>query len=778
MLDIQEFADQVGIARTYKDVMGRQVTISPEARLAALGAMGYPVQDMDMLMAYLEREQLQEFTRVTEPVQVLTAGDKWYTLLRTPASLSENAVLSWRIEFEKPDAAVAASAAITISPVKDGELAKERAVLPDADCFAADGSGCGDTVMLSDVEIAWYKTVQGTEYDARRLYLPAGLPLGYHQLHIKITDGQQIIEPAPMLLIVTPDRCYIPEKMQQGEKVWGISTQLYSLRSRHNWGIGDFHDLKNLLRSVARQGGQFVGLNPLHAGYPANPDPDMVSPYSPSSRLWLNIIYIRVEDIPEYASCKQAVSLVNSKAFQQKLRALREREYVDYRQVIELKLQVLRLIFDTQRVDDKRSIRGRKFMSFVEQGGSSLLNMATYDALQSYLYARGVNAWGFEQFPREYRQASSPFMDEWRSRNKAEVLFYSYLQFIAQEQLEDAYAAARKEGMLLGTYRDLAVGVGPGSCDVWSDDSGVYRKQASVGAPPDPLGPLGQSWGLSPMDPHRLKLTAYRDVIALYQANMRSCGALRIDHAAGLARFWWVPPEKNPLDGAYVQSNLHDMLGIIALESVRNKCLIIAEDLGTIPDELRVALKKYGTYSYKIFFGERAGDGGFIAPQDYAEQAMSALTTHDMPTLKGWWEDLDLTLGQKLGIYTAQIAADLKRDRANARQRILDSLHGLGSAGDNVPRNAADIPQMTPALASALQVHMCRGSCALYSAQLEDFIGVEKPVNVPGTFREYPNWRRKLTLNLDDIFARPAVCRMTQAMTRARADASAIRSKR
>lgn len=735
MIDIQEFADKVGIARSYQSVTGETVQISEQARLAALGAMGLPIHDPVKLADYVARSEEQYFTRMLDPVLVADAGARSFTLLRTPAALSEEAKLKLTLTLE-------------------------------------DGTVIKDENPLYEAEIADYKTVAGVEYDLRRIFLPSDLPLGYHHLEAEISDGSTQLKAEPLTLIVAPTRCYVPEVMQQGRKVWGLSVQLYAVRSKRNWGVGDFADLKDLLKYSARRGASFVGLNPLHAGYPANPDPDMVSPYSPSSRIWLNIIYISVEDLPEYVSCYKAVELVNSPSFQQKLRALREREFVDYRQVLELKLQVLRVIFEEMTLDDRRSLRGRKFIEFMEKGGQSLLNMAAYDALQASLYAQGINAWGFDSFPKEYRQADSPFVAVWRQEHEAEIRFYCYLQFAAQEQLQEAFAEAKKRGMLLGTYRDLAVGVSPGSCDVWSDSCGVYRRAASLGAPPDPLGPNGQSWGLAPMDPYRMREQAYQPLIEMYRANMRSCGALRIDHAAGLARYWWVPPENHPTNGAYVQNNMHDVLGIIALESVRSQCLIIAEDLGTIPQELRDALKKYGMYSYKLFFGERAYDGGFIAPQDYEPQAMAAVTTHDMPTLYGWWKNLDLTLGEKFGIYTSITAARLAAERRTAKQRMLDSLHGLLSAGPEVPRFADDIPEMTPALVKAIEVHMCRGSCALYSAQLEDFIGVEKPVNIPGTFREYPNWRRKLTMNLDEIFSRSEIIELTDAMTAARESAS------
>lgn len=734
MIDIQEFADRLGVGRRYTDVVGKEVEISLQSRIAALGAMGYPIHDAEKLEQAALQEEREYYERILDPVQVIRDGDPHTIYIRTRADLSEDAKISWTLTFE------------------DGKVLEE-------------------TVPLYEIEIASYCTVQDVEYDTRRFFLPHELVWGYHSFKVKIVDGARHYE-ALMSLIKTPLTCYVPQEMLEGLKVWGVSVQLYALRSKNNWGVGDFHDLKDLLRAIARHGGHFVGLNPLHAGYPANPDPDMVSPYSPSSRQWHNIIYIRVEDIPEYATCEKASSLVSSKAFQQKLKALRDREFVDYRTVLELKLQVLRTLFDSLRLDDRRSHRGRKFLDFIEEGGESLLCMATYDALQASLYAKGKNAWGWTEFPKEYQQSGSPFVQSWRKEHLDDVRFYCYLQFIAQEQLEDAYEVAVKEKMLIGTYRDLAVGVAPGSCDVWADEKEIYRRKASVGAPPDPLGPLGQSWGLSPMDPKRLKEVAYKPLIDLYRSNMRSCGALRIDHAAGLSRLWWVPPENNPTDGAYVTYPMHDLLGIIALESQRNKCVVIAEDLGTIPNELRVALKEARTFSYKLFFGERAADGGYIAPQDYEPQAMSALTTHDMATLVGWWGDLDLSLGVKLGVYTETDAGRIGADRAICKQRILDSLHGLLSVGPEVPAFAQEIKNMTPQLQQGLQVHMCRGSCALFSSQLEDWIGVEKPVNIPGTFREYPNWRRKLTANVDEIFSLPYVIKLTAAMSDARKMAS------
>lgn len=737
MIDLENFADRMGIARDYVDCTGKPTIISSDARMATLQAMGYDLSDNAALEERALKEELLPYQEILDPVCVIREGERPFIYMRTPENLSEAAQLTWNLVLE-------------------------------------DGTEYCDTVPLEEIEIADYITVQDRTYDIRRIILPdvlprkLTLPWGYHTFSVQIKDGVTVKDSIKQSLIATPLRCYVPDEMKSGKKLWGASIQLYSIRSRHNWGVGDFHDLKSVLKMVHDRGGHFVGLNPLHAGYPANPDPDMVSPYSPSSRRWLNIIYIAVNDIPEYINNKAARDLVESPAFAKKLQALRDREFVDYRAVLELKLKVLEMIFDSSRMLDKRTSRGKKFVDFMEQGGESLLNMATYDALQRELYSQGENAWGWRKFPKEYQDCNSTFVSLWREKHQEQVYFYCYLQFIAAEQLEEAYASAKESGMILGTYRDLAVGVSEGSCDVWADTDNIYRGAAEVGAPPDPLGPLGQSWGLAPMEPHALRRSRYRQLISLYQANMKSCGALRIDHAAGLYRFWWVAQDHKPTDGAYVYNNMHDWLGILALESQRNKCLIIAEDLGTIPMELRVALKEVGAYSYKLFFGERAADGGFIAPQDYEPQALSALTTHDMATLVGWWSHYDIELSNKLGIFTDEIAQRISQDRMEAKQRILDSLHGLGSAGDDVPRRAHEIDEMTEALIVALEKHMCRGSCAMFSSQIEDWIGVLKPVNVPGTFREYPNWRRKLTVNIEDIEKDSFVRYLTNAMTEAR----------
>jgi len=320
----------------------------------------------------------------------------------------------------------------------------------------------------------------------------------------------------------------------------------------------------------------------------------------------------------------------------------------------------------------------------------------------------------------------------------------------------------------LGLYRDLAVGVGKSSSEIWANHD-LYCENVSIGAPPDVLGPLGQSWGLPPLSPDQLYKARYQPFIELLQSNMSHCGALRIDHVMALLRLWWVPEGSTADGGAYIYYNIYDMLNILALESIRNECLVIGEDLGTVPDGMDVLLKEAGVYSYKVYFFEQAPDGGFISPSHYIEQAMATLSTHDMPTIKGYWHCEDLYLGRTLGLYPDdEVFNRLLQDRIESKQQILNSLHGHKSIPDELYQDA-NTTGMDKGLNFALQKHLATGSASLLSLQLEDFLEMDQPVNVPGTSDEYRNWQRKLSQNIDTIFADTDIQCLLKELTEARA---------
>ncbi|MFQ2292577.1 4-alpha-glucanotransferase [Aeromonas enteropelogenes] len=724
---IEQLAAAKGIASEYVDAWGQPAQVSEESKAAMLGAMGYRVDDEAALTEQLEQEHRQHWLRALDPVMVVRTGEPVTLEVRLPIEFVNDA-LTWQLQQEQ--GAVLSGQFIPI----EGEL----------------------------VGVAEFEEM---ECQAYRVTLAMTPELGYHQL-VLLEEGND--EPlATMRLIVAPKACYKQPPIANGRKVWGPSVQLYCLRSRHNWGIGDFSDLGQLVEKAAAWGAHFVGLNPIHALYPANPE--SASPYSPSSRRWLNVAYIDVETVPEFQGNERLKAEVASPAFQQRLTELRAKENVDYTGVIETKIAMLRQVFDQAKLSAERQAA---FDSFVAAGGDSLQQQATFDALQAYFYAKGENAWGWPVWPEAFRDYHNPAVAAWASEHQQDVAFYLYLQFLADEQLALADARAKAAGMVMGIYRDLAVGVSEGSTEIWANQD-LYCPKASVGAPPDILGPLGQNWGLPPMNPNQLFEAAYQPMVDLFRANMRSCGALRIDHVMALLRLWWVPPGESAAKGAYIYYPVNDLLGILALESHRNQCLLIGEDLGTVPEGIDVTLKENGVHSYKVFFFERSKeDGGFISPAHYAEQAMSALTTHDMPTLKGFWHCDDLALGRELGLYPDEdVLKTLYADRHQAKQRILDSLHAHKVISDNISRDVNWVGMNTE-LNHGLQIHMSRGSCALFSTQLEDWLEMDKPVNVPGTSYEYPNWRRKLSADLEDIFANEALKALAGQMSRARDEAS------
>lgn len=724
---IEQIAFARGIASDYIDAAGKPVTIAKEYKIECLKALGYNVDDEAALASQFASEQDELFKSGSEPVFVAVEKESIKLILRLTQNESNNKI-SYEVSLE-------------------------------------DGSKVNGEFTVDQATRSFARTVNGKEYIEFKTDIANNLPLGYHD--IVFTTVERSLQ--PIRLIVTPKACYKPEAIHNGGKVWGPSVQLYTLRSENNWGIGDFNDLAKLIGKLADNGAGFIGVNPIHAAYPSNPE--SASPYSPSSRRWLNLIYISVPDTFEFQNNKEVRAYTQTKQFQNKLNALREKEYVDYKGVMELKLDVLiKLFTEPNSILDGRSNRGKAFKKFVKEGGEALVQMATYDAMMYAFYKEGKNAWGWPVWDQEYRKYDSSFVKNWQKDHKDDIVFFQYLQFLADEQLERANKVAKDKGMTVGIYRDLAVGVSGGSEEIWANGE-LYCVKASVGAPPDPLGPLGQNWGLPPMDPSKLIKFKYQPIIDLFRSNMRHCGSLRIDHAMSLLRLWWVPPAASAKNGVYVYYRVHDLVGILALESVRNQCLIIGEDLGTVPEEMKSILKNAGIHSYKIFFWEKAQDGGFISPRDYVDQAMSALSTHDMPTIEGWWSHADLQLGKQLGLYNDDNVRSIGEARYQDQQRILDSLHWHKVIPDTISHDARNCP-MSKELRNGMQIHMCLGNCALFSTQIEDWLGMDKPVNVPGTSDEYPNWRRKLSKNINDIFADKEIIALTKAMTEARKEAS------
>ncbi|WJY14751.1 4-alpha-glucanotransferase [Pectobacteriaceae bacterium CE90] len=587
--------------------------------------------------------------------------------------------------------------------------------------------------------------IEGQITGGTKLVLPDNLPLGYHQLTLMQNNQQWSCR-----LIIAPLCCYEPEPLAQGKRWWGVTIQLYTLRSQNNWGIGDFGDLKVLVEQIARRGGAFVGLNPLHSLYPA--DPEAASPYSPSSRNWLNIVYIDVNQVDDFHQSVSAQQWWQEEETQRTLSAARANRWVDYDVVTTLKLTALRLSFQHFNRRSQLDPHIIAFQQFVKDGGKSLEQQATYDVLQAYLNHQGENFIDWLHWPEGYRDVQGAAVSAFRLKHADDIAFYSWLQWLAHEQLAECFAHSKQLGMPIGLYRDLAVGVARGGVDTWHDRQ-TYCLEASIGAPPDALGPMGQNWQLTPMSPQQLQRYGYQPFIDVIRSNMAHSGALRIDHVMALLRLWWIPHSEPAVNGAYVFYPVDDLLAVLALESQRQRCLVIGEDLGTVPDEIVGKLHDSKIYSYKVLFFEKDKQNRFRAPEDYPRRSMATITTHDLATLRGYWQGVDLTLGKDLGLYPSpEILQEQIKAREKAKQGLLDALHAHGLLPQRVGRNAS-LTTMSAQLNRGVQRYLADSNSALLGLQIEDWLDMATPVNVPGTGRgEYPNWRRKLSRTLDSVF--------------------------
>lgn len=570
--------------------------------------------------------------------------------------------------------------------------------------------------------------------------LATDLPPGYHML----TIGRGEDTSRALTLIASPGRCS-PIPGPDGARHFGPAIQLYALRSRRNWGIGDFSDLAALARIAGREGASFVGVNPLHELFADRPQ--VASPYSPSSRLAVNTLYIDVEAIAEFAQVPEVQALVASPGFVQRLAALRAAAFVEYAGVAEAKREALALLYAAFRRDHLAhdTERAQQFRAFVRERQDELGNAARFDALQGR-FAREHGAWGWPAWGADYRDRSHASVAALASELATDIDYHLYLQWQADLQLDNAARAAREAGMAIGLYRDLAVGSNPGGAETWHDPS-RFAPGVHVGAPPDEFNQAGQDWGLPPWIPHRLAADGFRAFRELVAANMRHAGGLRIDHVMGLARLYWIPEGMSAAEGAYVRYPLREMVAVLALESQRHGALVVGEDLGTVPDDFRAVTSGAGILSYRVLYFERSNDGEFLSPASYPAQALVTISTHDLPTLEGYWQGTDLAARDALALFpSAELRERLYVDRAADRERLPRAL-----AREGLPAPAPAAPSLTPEEVAGIHAYVARTPSALMTLQLEDVFDQTEQANLPATTEDMqPNWRRKVPLDLED----------------------------
>jgi len=725
---LERLARLIGIAPDYWDIWGGLHHTSDATRVALLKAMRVIAEESDAPAALKEREERP-----------------WRRGLPAVAVLREEAVpYRWEVS-----------------------VAERHADWPHRWMLALEtGEARAGEFRPAQLAAVGRREIDGTRYLRAAFEWRERLPLGYHRFTL---EPAQAAAPVSMTLIISPGRCHVPPAIAAGARQWGAALQLYAVKSARNWGIGDFTDLRNGLDITGSAGAGTAGLNPLHALYPHNPE--HCSPYSPSSRLFLNPLYLDVEAVPEFAECEAARNAVADARFQARLAALRGAGLVDYPGVAEAKLAVLAALHSHFREHHlaKRTPRGNAFLSFQRSGGAPLTRFALFHALQADFHAKDASIEGWPAWPEPYRDPAAPQVREYLAMNSERVEFHAWLQWLADEQLAACARRSRELGLAVGLYRDLAVSVDRAGADAWTWQE-LLAGRASIGAPPDDFNLHGQDWGLPPFIPERLTASAYAPFVWTLRANMRHAGALRVDHVMGLMRLYWVPPGAKPADGCYVHYPFHDLLGILALESQRNRCLVIGEDLGTVPDAVREALAPLGVLSCRLLLFEKERGGGFKPPAAYPAQALVAVTTHDLPTLKGYWLGHDLDLRARLGLFPSEeMQARFTAARAADRPQLLAALEREGLLPPGVTVEPASAPGMTAELALAVHAYLARTPASLMTVQMEDVFGELEQTNVPGTTTQHPNWRRKLALELEQWAADPRFAAFAAMLRRERA---------
>lgn len=718
---IERLANLRGVGAAYHNYRGELQYFSIETKAGILEAMGCPTDDDGKLAEAIAQAEAARWRKFLPPVATARGPRVGFDINVTAREFG--ATIVWRVLFES-------------------------------------GSRLDGATSTADCAEVWRGEVAGSWITRRRFELAVDLPAGYHEFEARISGGSS----EHCLLIISPPKCFEPTTIIAGQKLWGIATQLYSLRSRNNWGIGDFRDLELLIRWAAAHGAGFIGLNPLHALAPA--DPERSSPYSASSRHFLNVLYIAVPAVPEFQGCLAAQARMADAATVNRLQGLRVRQHVDYRGVADLKFDILALLYQDFR--DKHlatgSERSRKFNEFVAARGRSLQLHACFDALDRFFRATRGCASGWMSWPQEYRDVDGSAAARFALEHPAEVEFYAYLQWLAHEQLVKAQALTHELGMPIGLYGDYAVGANPAGSETWVDQAS-YSLGAEIGAPPDPLALKGQGWGIPPQDPAVLQARRFQGFVRLVRDNMHYYGALRLDHVMSLCRLWWVPAGCAATQGAYVHYPLQQLLTVVALESARSSCLVVGEDLGVVPDEMRQAMPEFGLYHYKVLLFEKIS-GRFRRPDEFVTRALATATTHDMPTLRSYWEARDIELRRRLHLYPSiDVENDVVRERDQDREMLLAALREQGL---NPAEPKAPLDPYTAELGHALHLYLARSATALVALQIEDLLGMIDPVNVPGTDREYPNWQRKVTVDLEDIVARADLAAQLAEINRAR----------
>ena len=564
---------------------------------------------------------------------------------------------------------------------------------------------------------------------------------GYHRLCLG--DGE-------LTLAVAPRCCVTVNDIAPIERLWGLAVQLYGLRRAGDGGIGDTTALRALATSARRHGADAIALSPTHSLFPA--DLSRYGPYSPSSRLFLNPLYADPADAlgaQRVLAAKAAVcdgeqleysSLIDWPAAARAKYALFEQLFADF------------VVHDLEQTPPTRLATA--FNTFVQEGGSHLHEHALFEALHQNWFGT-EKIWNWSEWPSDWRDPASATVAQFASTESRAIQYHAFLQWIADSSFAAAQASARNDGMRIGLIADLAIGMDRGGSHAWARHKDLLLG-LSIGAPPDPLGPNGQDWGLTGFSPQALIASGFEPFLATLRAAMRHAGGVRIDHVMGLTRLWLIPHGGSPADGAYLSYPLDDLLRLIALESHRHGAIVIGEDLGTVPDDFRGRMAQVGIAGMDVLWFTR-DRRRFLPPARWRSDAVAMTSTHDLPTIAGWWKGADIDTRETLGL--APDAASDRRQRNSERSVLWRSFKRVG-----IVKGSPPAPDQTDAVVDAAVRMVAKSASSLALVPIEDVLGLTEQPNVPGTIDEHPNWRRRLDAPASTILDMPAAGPRLQAL--------------
>lgn len=703
---LADLAHRHGVATDYHDWTGRYVTVAESTLVAVLEALGVAAATEEGRVHALTEDTRRYWSRPLPPILLGRGGSG------TPFWVHVTHGDPVRVWLQLED-----------GTVRTGLRQLENNSAP----FDLDGRLVGEATFE----------------------LPPDLPLGYHRLHMRSGAPDHLWD-ADTAVIVSPGALALPARLGGG-RTWGLATQLYSVRSKRSWGIGDLTDLTDLaVWSAACHEAGFILINPLHAAAPAPPmEP---SPYLPTSRRFVNPLYLRIEAIPEFAYVKGRGALAKAQAAVQ-ARADRGKG-IDRDTVWRVKRAALKEVYEVER----SAGRELAYAAFRRREGASLDDFALWCALAE----KYGNNW--RQWPVELQHPRGEAVARFARKNVRKLDFHRWLQWQLDDQLTAAQAAAVQAGMPLGIMHDLAVGVHPDGADAWALQD-VLASGVSVGAPPDEFNQIGQDWSQPPWRPDQLVEQAYEPFRALVNAVLRHAGGVRIDHIIGLFRLWWIPRGAAPTEGTYVRYDHEAMIGIVALEAHRAGAVVVGEDLGTVEPWVRDYLRERGVFGTSILWFEHDNwHGGPLQAQWWREFCLSSVTTHDLPPTAGYLAGDHVRLREQLGLLTRPAEVELAEDSA-AQEAWLAELRRVGLLPDTPEASGADehtgaapgAPSVEEVV-EALYRYLGRTPSKLLALALADAVGERRTQNQPGTTDEYPNWRVPLAgptgrrLLLEDVF--------------------------